>query len=482
MAAGAAEHNIRHFCGFGNSEHGIGRHAGAAVDVHAVSSRARSVARARGEPGRTPPAMEHVAATPSFLLALLVAIAYSADRTVLSGRILTLEAERDSLHSRVDLVERAFTSLLAQSSVAAALPERRLQDTTEPTVSANKSRATVLVDAPDGISEVILGGEAAVDNVVLRKAHQRDGAQFTLSRNDTQVLRVDPDGAFTVLTDPLRVPSAVSSAPGAPLELRSAGEGVSLQDRKTHHLQEVDGTTEWSSSNVLMYTGDTISWTWTNYHNVVEINEAGAIVSGGVSSGDPELAASFEHTFARPGLYRFKSQVADTMLTRVEVRELFAVRNGTMLLGGDLEVGGAISAVGNGTLKVGGSLEVGGELLLGGVRLTAAALSALLANAGPLPPPSPSIAPPVLVISDGSYERPFCSWSTECTWNAATQAVCAQKLCERSGYSTGSFVSSTGNMCSDNAGLAGHYWDTHSASFKSGSVVNEAGITSECSS
>ena len=40
--------------------------------------------------------MEHVAATPSFLLALLVAIAYSADRTVLSGRILTLEAERDS--------------------------------------------------------------------------------------------------------------------------------------------------------------------------------------------------------------------------------------------------------------------------------------------------------------------------------------------------------------------------------------------------
>ena len=340
--------------------------------------------------------MEHVAATPSFLLALLVAIAYSADRTVLSGRILTLEAERDSLHSRVDLVERAFTSLLAQSSVAAALPERRLQDTTEPTVSANKSRATVLVDAPDGISEVILGGEAAVDNVVLRKAHQRDGAQFTLSRNDTQVLRVDPDGAFTVLTDPLRVPSAVSSAPGAPLELRSAGEGVSLQDRKTHHLQEVDGTTEWSSSNVRVYTGDTISWTWTNYHNVVEINEAGAIVSGGVSSGDPELAASFEHTFAQPGLYRFKSQVADTMRTTVEVRELFAVRNGTMLLGGDLEVGGAISAVGNGTLKVGGSLEVGGELLLGGVRLTAAALSALLANAAPLPPPSspPSSPPP----------------------------------------------------------------------------------------
>ena len=145
--------------------------------------------------------MERVAATPSFLLALLVAIAYSADRTVLNGRILTLEAERDSLHSRVDLVERAFTSLLAQTSTAAALPERRLQDTTGPTVSANQTRATVLVDAPDGVSEVIFGGEAAADNVVLHKSHQRDGAQFTLSRNDTQVLRVDPDGAFMVLTE-----------------------------------------------------------------------------------------------------------------------------------------------------------------------------------------------------------------------------------------------------------------------------------------
>ena len=87
-----------------------------------------------------------------------------------------------------------------------------------------------------------------------------------------------------------------------------------------------------------------------------------------------------------------------------------------------------------------------------------------------------------IVISDGSYERPFCSWNSQCTWNAATQAVCAQKLCERSGYSTGSFVSSTGNMCSDDAGLSGHYWTTDSASFASGSPGVEAGITAECSS
>ena len=56
--------------------------------------------------------------TPALLLALLIAIAYNtADRTVLSSQIARLEAERDSLHSRVDLVEQAFTALLVQSSL-----------------------------------------------------------------------------------------------------------------------------------------------------------------------------------------------------------------------------------------------------------------------------------------------------------------------------------------------------------------------------
>ena len=145
--------------------------------------------------------MERVTATPALLLALLISIAY----TVLSSQITSLEAERDSLHSRVELVEQAFTALLTQTSAAAALPARRgLQDTADP-----NDRATVRVDAPDGISEIILGGEAAADNVVLRKAHERDGAAFTLSRNETQVLRVDPAGNVTVLTDPLQVSGTV---------------------------------------------------------------------------------------------------------------------------------------------------------------------------------------------------------------------------------------------------------------------------------
>ena len=156
--------------------------------------------------------MERLAVTPALLLALLIAIAYSAGRTALSSQVAHLssqvahlEAERDSLHSRVELMEQASKAPLAQASEEAALPERRgLEHETVP-----NDRATVRVDAPDGVSELILGGEAAADNVVLRKAHERDGAAFTLSRGDTQVVRVDPAGNVSVLTDPLQVSGAV---------------------------------------------------------------------------------------------------------------------------------------------------------------------------------------------------------------------------------------------------------------------------------
>ena len=294
--------------------------------------------------------------TPSILFALILATVYSTERALLVGRIVTLESERESLHGRVDLLERAFTGLLAQPG-AAALPARRLE---ENGISANDNRATVHIDAPDGISEVVLGGEDAEDNVILSKAHLNEGAEFTISRNETSVLSIGVNGALSVLADPLQVASAVSSAQGAPLELRSsAGDGVALQDQQTRQVSEIDGSTAWSSLNVLVYTGDTVHWSWTNYHNVVEINDAGIIVSGGIRSGDPVLASSYAYTFSRAGVYLFKSQAADAMRMTVEVRE-FAVRNGTMFVGGDLEVGGEGSAVSNGTLRVGGSLEVGG--------------------------------------------------------------------------------------------------------------------------
>ena len=302
--------------------------------------------------------------TPSIIFALILATVHSTERALLVGRIVTLESERESLHGRVDLLERAFTGLLAQPG-AAALPARRLE---EHDISANDNRATVHIDAPDGISEIVLGGEDAEDNVILSKAHLNEGAEFTISRNETSVLSIGVNGALSVLADPLQVASAVSSAQGAPLELRSsAGDGVALQDQQTWQVSEIDGSTTWSSLNVLAYTGDTVHWSWTNYHNVVEINDAGIIVSGGIRSGDPVLASSYAYTFSRVGVYLFKSQAADAMRMTVEVRE-FAVRNGTMFVGGDLEVGGEGSAVSNGTLRVGG-VEVSGPGFAQEVRL-----------------------------------------------------------------------------------------------------------------
>jgi len=276
------------------------------------------------------------------LLTVVLAVGYSVDRTLVVGRVATLEAEKTSLHARVDFLERAFLQEGAQDSQYVGVEQdRRLSEATE-------SRATIRVDAPSGVSEVVLGGEDAPDNVILSKAHERDGANFTLSRNETRVLDVGRDGTLSVHTS-LHAPSVSSQEQ---LELKGSG-GVVLQHQQVTPVAEVDGTTEWSLAEVLLYTGDTVLWSWTNYHNVAQIDERGSLLSGGIRSGDPMLASSFAHTFSRPGVYRFKSQAADDMRMTVEVRE-FAVRNGTLVVGGDL--------------------EVGGELSLGGVRLTAAAL------------------------------------------------------------------------------------------------------------
>ena len=80
--------------------------------------------------------MERLAVTPALFLALLIAIAYSAGRTALSSQVANLssqvahlEAERDSLHSRVELMEQASKAPLAQPSAAAALLEDYLART-----------------------------------------------------------------------------------------------------------------------------------------------------------------------------------------------------------------------------------------------------------------------------------------------------------------------------------------------------------------
>jgi plastocyanin len=270
------------------------------------------------------------------------------DRNSLVSRLTAVEAERDALHGRFDALHSridtiggqhqqsllAQQSFLAQSANGGLTPARRLADAA--TATATDSRATVQIDAPDGVSEIILGGKTAGDNVVMTKAHLSDGADFSLRRNETDVLSISAAGTLTAHT-------GVSSAGGEQLELRSStGDGVVLQDQQTTLVTEVDGTATWSKDSLLVYTGDTVVWSWTNYHNVIEINAAGVIVSGGIQSGAAEVSATFSHTFTQPGTYLFKSQVADDMRITVEVRE-FAVRNGTMVVGGDLEVKGSLS-------------------------------------------------------------------------------------------------------------------------------------------
>lgn len=217
--------------------------------------------------------------------------------------------------------------------------ERQLQ------AAENEDRAIIRVDAPEGRAQFVMGAKAAVDNVIMEKEHATEGADFTLSRNLTRVLGISVDGGVTIHTDPLNVASTVRSTDGNPLQLQGDG-GVNLQSPTSFSVHELDGQGRWSNQALKIFVGDTVEWTWTNYHNVIQTDAAGSIKAGGVSSGVPMLASSFTHTFDTPGTYLFKSQTQFTMTCTVEVVESFVLKNGTLRLGGDLEVGGNVRAAG----------------------------------------------------------------------------------------------------------------------------------------
>ena len=282
------------------------------------------------------------------------------DGTV-SRQLAIVEERTHAMAQRVTEIERA-------GGFREKLVDRQLSEADSPPESDD--RATVQVNAPDGVSEIVFGDEAAIDNVVWSKAHLRDGGNFTLSRNESRALNIGMDGVVSMLTDPLQIPSTLSSTAQAPLRLSSPSAGVVLQDQHTKYVYEVDGTTQWSTTDVLVYVGDTVHWSWVNYHNLVQINDAGTILTGGIRSGDPTLSSAYSHTFEAPGRFVFKSQAGDDMRMAVEVRE-FAVRNGTLFVGGDLEVGprGGVgdteSKVDNSTVRIAGKLEVSGMLTAG---------------------------------------------------------------------------------------------------------------------
>ena len=310
------------------------------------------------------------------------------------ARLDALELHRIKHDTRLELLERGTASsthetreTLRQLSVAVAEVQRspsklgrassRAMERQLQAAESEQPTALIRVDAPDGVAQFVMGARAAVDNVIMEKEHADDGGEFTLSRNHTRVLGIDVDGGLTVHTDPLHVASTVRSAEGSPLHLQGQG-GVILQSRSSFSVVEVDGQGRWATQALRVYAGDSVQWSWINYHNVIETDAAGSIRFGGISSGAPMLSGTFTHTFDTPGFYLFKSQAQYTMTCTVEVLESFALQNGSLKLGVELVVGGvAFSAL---------------QAEVAALQTEVAAIRALYSP--PSPPPSPPPAPP----------------------------------------------------------------------------------------
>jgi hypothetical protein len=86
-----------------------------------------------------------------------------------------------------------------------------------------------------------------------------------------------------------------------------------------------------------------------------------------------------------------------------------------------------------------------------------------------------------LVESNGSASAPHCSWSSSCNWDQDTKNICAQKLCEASGFKTGRFVKASNNMCTTSYTSSSlHYYNVDKQKYDHGSPSNEAKITARC--
>jgi len=86
-----------------------------------------------------------------------------------------------------------------------------------------------------------------------------------------------------------------------------------------------------------------------------------------------------------------------------------------------------------------------------------------------------------VLVSDGSSQKPHCSWAKQCTWNSATQGACADKLCQSSGFTGGIFDSASGNMCVEGfTEEDGHFWIADEDRLFFGAPKMEARITATC--
>lgn len=89
----------------------------------------------------------------------------------------------------------------------------------------------------------------------------------------------------------------------------------------------------------------------------------------------------------------------------------------------------------------------------------------------------------VTIVSDGTRQRPHCSWRRSCNWDQPTQTICARSLCQASGYSGGTYMSASNNMCTGSyTSNAFHYYEADTQRFLSshGGEGYEAMITASC--
>ena len=85
------------------------------------------------------------------------------------------------------------------------------------------------------------------------------------------------------------------------------------------------------------------------------------------------------------------------------------------------------------------------------------------------------------VQSEGTQLLPHCSWSNSCTWDSTTQNECAMALCAKAGFTSGTYISASNNMCT-NSFTSSSYWyyNVESNAYSHGSPDKEAQIVASC--
>lgn len=189
-----------------------------------------------------------------------------------SVEMATLQHQVDALQRQVASITEKHeqtSALLARIETLEAshiIPSRGGADVQSAALSqgrmlssaATDDLAQVQVDAPNGKSQLLLGGEVANDNVVMAKAHSSDGGAFTIARNGTVALGVGIDGTMQVHT-PLVVYDKLLSAPNVPLRIEGNG-GFSVRAPSSHTVREVAGMGVWDVATIKVSIGDTVTW------------------------------------------------------------------------------------------------------------------------------------------------------------------------------------------------------------------------------